>query len=126
MSAQARIAWADVRSARRAPTGKNWDFEFLKAVAGMLSGNFPEKLAGAYLYPASSILAGLWKLVQPFFEPRTRSKVRIITSTAELLSLIPAEYVPVAAGGTSEHIFDPAIFDNLLPAAQAALPVEVS
>ena len=52
--------------------------------------------------------------------------MRIITSVSELLSLIPAEYVPIAAGGTSTHTFDPAMFDNLLPAAAPAGVVEVS
>ena len=140
---------------------KNWDFDFLKAVAGVLSDNYPEKLAGAYIYPASAILGGLWSLIKPFFEPRTRSKVRagysvqasaqrarrrapiashsllscvadalvccarcllrgvlvpqvrIITSDKELLTLIPSEYVPTHAGGTSTHTFDPSMYDAL-------------
>lgn len=98
----------------RARPGKNWDFDFLKHVAGVLSSNYPERLAGAYVYPATMVLAGLWGLVKNFFEARTRSKIRFITSNAELMTLIPPEYVPTSVGGTSTHAFDPSTYDPLL------------
>jgi hypothetical protein len=92
---------------------KNWDYEFIKAVAGVVSNNYTERLAGAYLYPASGVLNMLWNLVKFFFEPRTRSKVQLITSDTLLLTLIPAKFVPVTSGGFFIYEFDPSIYDAL-------------
>ncbi len=69
----------------------------------------------ADLYPAGALLTGLWGMVKPFLEPRTRCKVKIINSSKELLTLVPAEYVPPACGGNSAHEFDPKVYDDLLP-----------
>ena len=71
-----------------------------------------------YLYPATMVLAGLWGVIKPFIDPRTREKVQIITSDKSLLSKVPSEYVPVNAGGTSTHTFDPAMYDSLKPGDQ--------
>jgi len=87
---------------------KNWDYEVLKAVFTQLSANYPERLGAAYVYPAGPPLSWLWGLVKMFLDPRTRAKVHMIGSKEELLTCIPAEFVPVASGGTSTHVFDPA------------------
>lgn len=87
---------------------KNWDFDVLKAVFTQLSANYPECLGAAYVYPAGPPLSWLWGLVKIFLDPRTRAKVRMISSKEELLAAIPTEFVPVAFGGTSTHEFDPA------------------
>ena len=94
---------------------KNWDYEYIKTVVSTLSDNYPERLGAVYLYPATMVLAGLWGLIRPFVDPRTREKVQIITSDKALLNLVPSEYVPVAAGGTSTHMFDPAMYNSLKP-----------
>ena len=75
------------------------------------------------IYPAGAVLAGLWALVKNFFDARTREKIQIVTSSEQLLGLIPAEYVPVASGGTSTRVFDPSIYDDLQAGAE---PVSVS
>jgi hypothetical protein len=103
---------------------KNWDYDFIKAIAGLLSDNYPERLGAAYIYPATAILAGLWALVKNFFDQRTREKITIITSNEELLRRVPAEFVPVTSGGTSTHIFDPSQYDGLHDGLAA--PVDVS
>ena len=41
----------------------------------------------------------------------------------QLLERIPAEFVPVAAGGTSTHVFDPAVYDALEPEIRPATPL---
>ena len=60
---------------------------------------------------------------------RTRSKIHTITSDKALLELVPAEYVPVSAGGKSEHVFDPSMYDALTsqvkPSSLATIPVTV-
>lgn len=92
---------------------QNWDFEYIKAVVTMLSDNYPERLSGIYLYPSGHVLAGLVSLVKPFIDVRTRSKIHMITSDRLLLQLVPSEFVPVTSGGTSTHVFDPSIYDDL-------------
>jgi len=104
---------------------KNWDLEFIKAIIGTLSNNYPERLHAVYVYPASAILGGLFAIVKPFLNPRSRAKVRIVTSDKELLTLLPAEFVPVSAGGTCQHVFDPAVYDSLVPTKPAEAEVEV-
>ena len=87
---------------------ENWDFELLKTVFTMLSANYPERLGAAYVYPAGPPLSWLWGLVKTFLDPRTRAKVRMLGSSVELLSCIPAQFLPVSCGGNSTHQFDPA------------------
>jgi hypothetical protein len=99
---------------------KNWDFEYIKTAVTTLSDNYPERLGGVFLYPATAILAGLVAMIKPFMDARTSAKVHTITSDKALLELVPAEYVPVSAGGTSEHVFDPSIYDSL--ASQVKTP----
>ena len=36
-----------------------------------------------------------------------------------LHALIKREYIPVVAGGTSEHVFDPSIYDQLTKTVEA-------
>ena len=93
---------------------KNWDLEYLKCMIAALSDNYPEFLGGVYIYPAGGLLLSLWAIVRPFIEVRTRGKVKLINSEKDLLSLVPSEFVPVASGGTSQHVFDPSIYDGLL------------
>lgn len=92
---------------------KNWDYELLKQVFTQLSANYPERLGGAYVYPAGKLFTWLWSLVKHFVDPRSRAKVRALNTTAELLEVISPEFVPVGAGGTSTHEFDSSQFDKL-------------
>ena len=68
---------------------KNWDFDFLKTIAKTLSDNYPERLAGVYVHPSSSILAWLWSLIKNFFDGRTRAKVKFITSDKDCSPACP-------------------------------------
>merc|ERR1719401_601205 len=62
----------------------NFDFDLLKAWAGVASDNYPERLASVALYPSGAVLAGLWKMVSVFFDPRTRAKIKMVQSEDEL------------------------------------------
>ncbi len=102
---------------------KNWDLDFLKGIAGTLSDHYPERLGGAYVYPCGMVLAGLWKMISPFFDPRTRAKVKMVTSEAQLRSLVPPEFLPKEYGGTSTYVFDP---EAVPPATHVeAVPVDI-
>jgi hypothetical protein len=87
--------------------GKNWDFELIKGANRVLSDNYPERLGGAYVYPCGMVLYGLWKIISPVLDPRTRQKIRLVTSNEELLRLVPAQFVPQQYGGESDFVFDP-------------------
>lgn len=90
----------------------NFDFDLLKAWAKIASDNYPERLASVALYPSGRILAGLFKMVSVFFDPRTRAKIKMVQDTDELQSLIPADALPPRYGGTCTYEFDPSIWEN--------------
>ena len=110
---------------------RNWDSELVKEVVFNCTHNYPERLSKVYVYPAGPLVTLMLKIIGPFLDPRTRGKIQVINSTKELLKHVPAEYVPVGIGGTSEATFDPDQFDGL-PAAPASMaaaapaPVNVS
>jgi len=86
--------------------GKNFDFDLLKAWAEIASDNYPERLSSVALYPSGAILAGLWKAVSVFFDPRTRAKIKMVQNQDELATIIPREALPPRYGGTSTYEFD--------------------
>lgn len=86
---------------------KNFDFDLLKAWAGIASDNYPERLASVALYPSGVVLAGLWKVVSVFFDSRTRAKIKMVQNEDELATLIPKNALPPRYGGTSDYEFDP-------------------
>lgn len=85
----------------------NFDYDLLKTWAGIASANYPERLASVAVYPSGAVLAGLWKMVSVFFEPRTRAKIKMVQLEEELTTVIPKEALPPRYGGTSTYEFDP-------------------
>jgi len=92
--------------------GKNWDFQFLKGVALLFSAHYPERLAGAYLYPSGLALPALWGMVSVFLDPRTRAKVRLINDPQELQTYVPIEHIPKWHGGHSDCELDPGKYES--------------
>jgi len=91
---------------------KNLDLALIKAVVSTLSANYPERLAAVYLYPAGGLASMILRMVSPLMDPRTVSKVHLLTSEALLREHIPDAYVPVRYGGTSTFEFDPAVYEH--------------
>lgn len=105
---------------------RNWDFDLLREVVKTLSANYPERLSDMYIYPAGGLVTLAIKMLGPFLDPRTRAKVHALNTTEQLLRHVPEQFVPVASGGTSTHVFDPAQFDGAAPApASMVAPVAV-
>jgi hypothetical protein len=94
---------------------RNFDLPLLRAIITLLTENYPETLERALLYPCGLVLAGVWKVVGPLLDPRTRAKVRMLTSDAELHKYVPRAALPVAYGGElrPEDEFDAARYDGL-------------
>lgn len=72
---------------------RNWDFEFLQAAAKLLSQNYPESLAGVYIYPSGPVLQGLWPLVAAVIDRRTACKVAM-PDIDKLRAAIPPSLLP--------------------------------
>ena len=81
--------------------GKNLDRDFLKAAGAVLSDNYPERLANAYIYPCGLVLNGIWNIVKWFLDPRTRAKFEMVTSNQALLDLFDRDQLPDTLGGTA-------------------------
>jgi hypothetical protein len=86
---------------------KNLDIGLMKAVIKVLGDNYPERLGGMYVYPAGAAAWLTWAVLKPFVNPRTGTKVHMITSAQRLFELIPSEHVTKEHGGNSTFEFNP-------------------
>lgn len=85
----------------------NLDYKALKSSFQVLSSAFPERVHKIYMINAPIIFDSLWKVVSPFIDPVSRSKVRFIfgaNGMEELQRNIDKKTLPRAYGGLSEEI----------------------
>lgn len=69
----------------------------------MCQDNYPEILGKMYIINAPFIFSGIWLIVKPWLDEKTKAKIKILGSgyQKELLSQIDAENLPDFLGGTS-------------------------
>jgi len=79
---------------------KNLDIELIKTVAKILGDNYPERLKGVYLYPTGLVFKGIWNMVSPFLDPRTRGKVHMLQNKSDFLKYFDASGMETRYGGT--------------------------
>tara|TARA_B100000795_G_scaffold175296_1_gene132381 strand:+ start:216 stop:590 length:375 start_codon:yes stop_codon:yes gene_type:complete len=51
----------------------------IKAVVSTLGDNYPERLAAVYMYPAGGLASMVLRIVSPLMDPRTVSKVHLLS-----------------------------------------------
>lgn len=111
-----RKLWAifDLKDLRWA----NLDRHALSACFSVLTAAFPERVRCIYMLDAPFIFDGLWRVVSPFIDPTTRSKVQFVSGAAgraALLGTLGAQVLPHTYGGSAEEV----------PVRQAAQQVQL-
>eukprot|EP00898_Chlorokybus_atmophyticus_P007220 jgi/Chlat1/749/Chrsp104S00024 len=83
----------------------NLDLQALKAVFPTMELHYPERLGTLWFVNAPIIFWGLWKLVYPFVDKRTRGKIVFLSGkevARTLLKEIDKSVLPKALGGDAE------------------------
>lgn len=86
-----------------------FDVGAVQVIISTLDHHFPERLGALWLMHEPWLFWGLWKLIQPFLDARTVSKIHMLGGSPgdTLLDVWDAEKLPTAAGGTAEFSPDP-------------------
>uniref|UniRef100_A0A7S4AYK4 CRAL-TRIO domain-containing protein n=1 Tax=Chrysotila carterae TaxID=13221 RepID=A0A7S4AYK4_CHRCT len=84
---------------------ENFDLELIKAVNKVMADNYPERLTGAYVFPSGIVLRQLYKIVSPFLDPRTRTKIHMLPSHKDLAQYFDVSTLEECYGG--HGTFDP-------------------
>jgi hypothetical protein len=81
----------------------NLDVEAAQMIVKMLGVNFPERLGAIYIAHSGRLFWGLWKIIEPFIDQRTRKKIVFLPSdfAATLLEEFEPDQLPPSLGGTS-------------------------
>eukprot|EP00994_Dinema_validum_P001428 NODE_1288_length_1021_cov_111.407407_g989_i0.p1 GENE.NODE_1288_length_1021_cov_111.407407_g989_i0~~NODE_1288_length_1021_cov_111.407407_g989_i0.p1 ORF type:complete len:305 (+),score=40.15 NODE_1288_length_1021_cov_111.407407_g989_i0:71-985(+) len=80
--------------------------DLFKQITDIDKNYYPENLRKAVVVNSPSIMSVVWRVVRPWLDPRTASKVKMHGSKYqnELLELIDAEHLPKFLGGTCECV----------------------
>jgi hypothetical protein len=63
---------------------------FLRAVAALMSANFPERLHQLVVFPVPWVASTLWIVVKQFLDPETARKVVLLDGPADRAAPVPA------------------------------------
>lgn len=83
------------------------DIPALKAIFAMLQAHFPERLDRLVMFAAPSIFLGLWRVLTPFLDAKTRGKVCFVQAGEDVGAALPhvaAAALPAAYGGQAELV----------------------
>jgi len=78
-------------------------YNFIKLASSIAQDNYPEILGRMFIVNAPMLFSGIWAMIKPWLDEKTRNKITIIGSKYEpqLLELIPIENLPDFLGGKS-------------------------
>lgn len=62
---------------------------FLKGLVGTVDLHFPERLALCIAYPLNFTATTVWRMIKPFLDPKTATKIAVLRGPGERDSLIP-------------------------------------
>lgn len=83
------------------------DIPALKSIFGMLQAHFPERLDRLVMYAAPTIFFGLWRVLTPFLDAKTRAKVTFVGAGEDVgaaLPHVPATVLPARFGGAADLV----------------------
>ena len=92
---------------RAGATAANGDLTLARAIAPLLSNNFPERLDKVLVYPTGPGFRAAWMACQLFLDQATRKKVVPINEQYELLTYIASEHLLAEFGGLDQFQFTP-------------------
>lgn len=85
----------------------NMDAHALRSCFHLLNLAFPERVEKIFMLNSPMIFDALWRLVRPFIDPVSRSKVEFVhgkKGIANILETVDPAVVPVAYGGSTEEV----------------------
>lgn len=79
-----------------------WDF--IKLASNLGQNNYPEILGRMYIVNAPMLFSGIWAMIKPWLDDKTKAKITIVGSKFEpqLLELIDAANLPDFLGGQAK------------------------
>jgi len=105
-------------------TLKNIDMASAKFMINTFANFYPETLGEVLIYDAPWIVTGAWKVIKPWLDPVTASKVTFINK-GTLPEYIPADVLPIEYGGTDTFQYDyekcRALIEKVIPSPENAL-----
>ena len=97
----------------------NLDNSLLQEGARLLQNYYPERVGDVYIVNYPFIMWGIWKIVSPWVDDKTRNKFHFCASDEELLTIADASVLPDFLGGTmADHMPE----DNLSGIQRLANP----
>lgn len=90
-----------------ATSQNNPSLDTAKQVIHILQNHYCERLGRGIVINVPWYLAGFFKVLQPFLDPRTRDKIKF---NPHLTELIPKQQLDVEFGGTHEYIYDSRVY----------------
>jgi hypothetical protein len=80
-------------------------YDFVKLASSIGQNYYPETMGKMYIVNAPLLFSGIWAMMKPWIDEKTRAKIEIIGSKfeAKLLDMIPAENLPDFLGGKAKE-----------------------
>eukprot|EP00744_Colponema_vietnamica_P001094 GILI01001849.1.p1 GENE.GILI01001849.1~~GILI01001849.1.p1 ORF type:complete len:305 (+),score=85.90 GILI01001849.1:103-1017(+) len=77
-------------------------YNFVKSASSIAQDYYPEMLGKMFIVNAPMLFSGIWNLIKPMLDEKTRNKITIVGSgyKDKLLALVDAENLPDFLGGT--------------------------
>ena len=72
-----------------------------------MQDNFPERIGYIYICPAPWIFRALWAIISPWFNAKTRERVKMVGSCEQLQEYIAADQIPTRMAGSDTWQYDP-------------------
>ncbi|KRW99487.1 CRAL-TRIO domain [Pseudocohnilembus persalinus] len=79
-------------------------YNFIQLASKVAQDNYPEILGRMFIVNAPMLFTGIWQIIKPWLDEKTRNKITIMGGKykEKLLELIDAENLPDFLGGTSK------------------------
>ena len=79
----------------------NWDMDYLRRIARLLSDHYHETLGCMYVYQSGVLFSTLWPVASAFIDERTRCKIRTPATLDELRLSVPEPLIAHDAAPTA-------------------------